>query len=131
MSIDADSARLRTIAAAVLNGDCPRDEYILERRRLLDLHTGESTPDYPVPVLPDSVFEPAGQGALQAAIERSAAVPRVSGPVPAEEAFAGEEGSGAGGSAPRPSGKLDLYIGLASLLAVLGLLWGLVAWLWG
>lgn len=128
MSIDADSARLRTIAAAVLNGDCPHEEYVLERRRLLDLHTGESTPDVPVPGLPDSVFESARSGAMKASIERSATHPRTVDPAGGDAPGSAEA---PGASPVGPAGKLDLYIGVAALVVVLGLLWGLVAWLWG
>lgn len=112
MTIDEDSIRLRTIAAAVMNGDCPRDEYLVERRRLIDLHAAETSPDVPVTLLDESVFAPGDTDTR---------------PVPVVVPGAKEPGSEDSRSVTR---HYDLLIGVGVLVVVLGLLWGLVAWLW-
>lgn len=113
MTIDEDSIRLRTIAAAVMAGDCPQDEYLAERRRLIDLHAGEMSPDVPVALLDESVFAPGDTDTRPG----PAVVPGATGPAQAEVA----------GSVTR---NHDLLIGVGVLVVVLGLLWGLIAWLW-
>lgn len=112
ISIDADSIRLRTIAAAVMNGDCPRDEYLVERRRLIDLHTGETTPDLPVVPLDESAFVPRDTDTR---------------PVPVVTIDEKEAAPVTTGSSAR---HYDLLIGIGVLVAVLGVLWGLLALFW-
>lgn len=113
MNIEEDSVRLRTIAAAVMNGDCPRDEYLVERRRLIDLHAGEASPDVPVAELDESVFLPADT--------TTRPVPVIVDEDDHKPVAASER------HADRPH---DLLLGIAVLFGVLGLLWGLIAWLW-
>lgn len=112
MTIDEDSIRLRTIAAAVMNGDCPADEYLVERRRLIDLHAGEVSPNVPVTLLDESVFAPGDTDTRPVPV----VVPGAKEPEPEESR-----------SVTR---HYDLLIGVGVLVVVLGLLWGLVAWLW-
>lgn len=112
MSIDVDSVRLRTIAAAVMAGDCPQDEYLAERRRLIDLHAGESSPDVPVTLLDESAFMPADTDTH---------------PVPVVVPEGGKPVSQESESAAR---HYDLWIGVGALVVALGLLWGLLAFFW-
>lgn len=112
MSLDADSIRLRTIAAAVISGDCPREEYLAERRRLLDLHAGEQTPPGPVALSPAPESDTRPQPALTAPV-----------PVMPPEQPGGDE-------TVRGDSRRDLYLGIGAVVVVLALLWGLLAWAW-
>lgn len=118
MTIDEDSIRLRTIAAAVMAGDCPQDEYLAERRRLIDLHAGEASPDVLVTLLDESAFAPGDTDTRPVPV----VVPGTTEPGATESGQAELAGS--------VTRHYDLLIGVGVLLVVLGLLWGLIAWLW-
>lgn len=114
MTIDEDSIRLRTIAAAVMAGDCPQDEYLAERRRLIDLHAGEASPDVPVTLLDESAFMPADTDTRPVPV--AVVVPDGGKPASVEPESAARH--------------YDLWIGVGALVAALGLLWGLLAFFW-
>lgn len=118
MSLQDDSTRLRTIAGSVMRGDCPREDYLAERRRLLELHAGKA-PLRPRCDPPGGVAGPP----LEPHLQTQPVAPVSLQISEAETAVEGE-------LADRSQSMRDLLIGIGTVALVLALLGGLLAWVW-
>lgn len=118
MGLHEDNQQLRKLSRAVMRGELERSEYQSERRRLVDSYTGETG-------AVDDVDATDPGTAAAVVMPNDATVP--SQPRrPAQTAEDVPARKSGDGSMP----VHDVMLGLLAVLAVIGLVAGLLAWLW-